>query len=189
MRRQNDESSLAHEIAAVAEDAEAVAGVVDDLAVVLLVLGVPVQGDANNLVADVGTNVADGGSGKSSALTVTASNDLSVGALAVGVPQESGHLGDGAGGRAIGVQVALEVGGIVSADALDPDVVGPQSTLNGVGHARSDERSLKHNALVVDLQVRGREDLTMLSSSTEPRAKMKMTWGQLPELPLMSSSR
>jgi len=87
-------------------------------------LGIAEQDDADDLFADGGAELGDGGGSESGALAVAAGDDLGAGALAVGELEEVGHLGDGGAAGALGEGVVTERRGVPAADALDPDV-GP----------------------------------------------------------------
>lgn len=72
MSRSDSKSTSADKIASVAEDLEPVRWVVGDGAAVLEVLSVAEENGADDLVADGGGSITDGGGGESCSLTVKA---------------------------------------------------------------------------------------------------------------------
>jgi hypothetical protein len=123
MRASDDESAGADEIAGVAEDLGAVLGVRWDLATVLEVLGVPKENGTGDLLADGGVDISNSSGSESSTLTVSSSNDDSVGALLVGIVEVANHLSDGSGGSSTREGVLADASSVSTADTLNPDSV------------------------------------------------------------------
>jgi hypothetical protein len=123
MRASDDESAGADEIAGVAEDLGAVLGVRGDLATVLEVLGVPKENGTGDLLADGGVDISNSSGSESSTLTVSSSNDDSVGALLVGIVEVANHLSDGSGGSSTREGVLADASSVSTADTLNPDSV------------------------------------------------------------------
>jgi hypothetical protein len=109
----------------------------------LEVLGVPKENGTGDLLADGGVDISNSSGSESSTLTVSSSNDDSVGALLVGIVEVANHLSDGSGGSSTGEGVLADASSVSTADTLNPDSVpailalelgsnsGTQSTLKG----------------------------------------------------------
>ena len=125
MCRSNGEGAIADQIAGIAEDLEAVAWVVGDLPVVLLVLGVAKEHNSDDLVAYRSAAITDSCCGECGTLAVVCVSDvidecldcnipiasrhnLGTGTLAVGKVEESPHLSDGSRASTIREEVIRE---------------------------------------------------------------------------------
>jgi hypothetical protein len=123
VRSSNNQRTSADEIAGVAEDLGAVLGIAGDLSAVLKVLGISEENDSSNLLTNSSVDVSDTGSGESSALAVTSSDENSVRTLLVSVVEVTQHLTDSSARSSTRKSVVTEGSAVSTANALDPDTV------------------------------------------------------------------
>lgn len=171
MCRRDGQRAITHLISLCAENLEVRLRVGRDATIVLLVLRVPEEHDAFNLVADCGGEFGDcaGDDGGALAvqhheyvvsepwvrelmrewremgkldLRVSTCNDNAVGALGVSEVEKTNSLIESCLRRSTGQEVGQQVGGVWAADALDPDVGGTIVCLEGVGEGNAGAASL-----------------------------------------------
>lgn len=138
MRCSNDQATCAYEVAYVAEDLGPVRRIVWNSATVLQVLGVAEQNSSGDLVTDGRVEVLDGGSCKCSTLAVTAGDQSRVGALGVGLLEETEHLPDCSARGSAGEGIIPKSGSVGTANALDPDTILAEGGLKIGGDARTE---------------------------------------------------
>lgn len=89
----------------------------------LEVLGVSKENGTGNLLADTSVNVGDSGGSESSTLTVSSSNDDSVGAFLVGIVKVANHLSDSSSGGSTRESVLANASSVSTTDTLDPNSI------------------------------------------------------------------
>lgn len=123
VRSSDDERASADKITSVAEDLGAVLGIAGDLSAVLEVLGVSEENDSSDLLTNTSVDVGDTGSGESSTLAVTSSDENSIRTLLVSVVEVAQHLTDSSARSSARKSVVTEGSTVSTANALDPDTV------------------------------------------------------------------
>lgn len=117
----NDKSTSADHISGVAEDLGAVCRVIGDLSLVLEILGITEENGTSDLVTDRLIGISDGSSSKSSSLTVSSSENDSVGTLLSGIVEVTDHLLDRSRGSSARQSVLGKTGSISTTDTLNPN--------------------------------------------------------------------
>ena len=100
-------------------------------------LGIAEQDNADDLVADVGAEILDGGSSEGGTLAVATGDNLCVGALAVGELEEVCHLCDGGAAGAAWKGVVADARRVTTADSLHPDVGSAEGRFKGIADVRA----------------------------------------------------
>jgi hypothetical protein len=153
VRRQHDQGSIADQVPVRAVHGQVVLRVARDSTLVLLVAGVAENNNALDLVDHRGGECGDRACNDSCALTVdcelalddartgmgvpvTTGNNRGVRALRVGKLEETGALGNGSSGRALGRKVFEKAGSVRAAYALDPHIRGTVVGLERIGEDR-----------------------------------------------------
>lgn len=137
MRRADNESAPADQVASVAEDLSLSRRVVGDTSTVLGVPGVAKGDGTDDAVAGSGVELLNGLVGGGGALTVATDDDFGLGALARGFADLALHVTDAGGVGTVREGVGVETGSVVN--ALDG---GAEAALEAVADGGADDGTL-----------------------------------------------